>query len=75
MSHVTYPFYFNRSVHIDNQFATLNLQNAQNISLNIYITVSHWVFLHASIHRGSSWGNQTKSTANFRFMWPCIINI
>jgi len=46
---------------IDNQFATLKQQNAQNISLDIYVTVSHWVFLHASIHKGPSGGNQTKS--------------
>jgi hypothetical protein len=38
-------------------------QNAQYCSLDIYITVSHWTFLHASISKGSSWGNQIKTTS------------
>ena len=46
---------------IDNQFATLNQKNAQNISLDTHITISHWVFLPASIHKESSWLKQTKS--------------
>jgi hypothetical protein len=56
----TYPLYVVRSVHIDNQFTTIK-QNAETFSLYIYITVSHWVILHASIHKGPSWRNQTKS--------------
>jgi len=36
MSHVTYPLYVARSVHIDKQFATLNQQNAQ---------ILLWVFM------------------------------
>jgi len=51
MSDVTYPLYVVRSVHIDNQFAKLTPQKCTNSSLDIYITISHWVFLHASIHK------------------------
>jgi hypothetical protein len=38
-----------------------NQQNAQICSLNIYI-ISHWIFLHVSIRKGPSLGNQNKLT-------------
>ena len=57
-----WPIHFTLNVLcvIDNQFATLTQQNAQTFSLVIYITITHWVFQHVSIHKGPSWGNQTK---------------
>ena len=42
MSHVTYPLYVARSVYIDNQFATLNQQNAQILPW-IFILLYHTV--------------------------------
>lgn len=33
-------------------FTTLNLQNAQNYSLDIYIIIPHWALLHVSILKG-----------------------
>jgi hypothetical protein len=46
----------------DNQFTTLDQQNAQYCSLDIYITLSHWKFLHVAIPKGSSTGDQMKVT-------------
>jgi len=40
----------------------LNPQNAQNCSLEICIVVSHLTFVHVSIHKGPSSGNQIKAT-------------
>ena len=40
---------------------TLSQQNAENCSLYIYITISHWTSLHVSIRKGPSSGNQTKT--------------
>jgi len=45
---------------IHNKFTTLNQQNAQNCSLNIYITISHLTFLRFSIRKGPSSGNWPK---------------
>jgi len=44
------------------EFAILNQQNSQYYSLDIYIIISHWIFLHVSILKESSLGNQTKET-------------
>ena len=48
---------------------TLNQQNAQTCSLDIYVTISLWVFLYVSVYKGPSWGNHTKvmqhKTINF----------
>jgi hypothetical protein len=44
------PYIFQRS----------DRQNPQNCSLNIYITISLKIFLHVSIHKGSSSVNQPK---------------
>jgi len=38
---------------IDNQFTTVN-QKLNKLSFDIYIAISHWVFLHASIHKEPS---------------------
>ena len=46
-------------------------QNAQYSSLNIYITISHWTFLHVSIPKRSSSGNQIKVTPH-KTNNPCI---
>jgi hypothetical protein len=67
-----------------NQFATLNQQNAQYCSLDIYSTILHWIFVHVSIQKGSSSGNETKGirhktkyfdSKNFKVdrMYQCII--
>ena len=45
---------------VDNKFTILNKQNAQNYSLGIYIIVSQLIFLHVSVRKGLSSGNQTK---------------
>jgi len=37
-----------------NQFTTVNQQNAQCSSLDIYIMLRHRGFLHVLIHKGSS---------------------
>jgi hypothetical protein len=39
-------------------FYDSNQQNVQTCSLDIYITIWHWVFLHATVHVGTP-GNQT----------------
>jgi len=39
---------------------SLNQPNAQTCSLDIYITISHWIFIHVTAHVGPSSGNQTK---------------
>ena len=43
------------------KFATLKQPNAHSSSLDIHITISHWIILHVSIHKGSSSENQTKT--------------
>jgi len=40
---------------------TLNQQNAQNYSVDIYIAVSHSTLLHVSIRKGPSSRNQTRT--------------
>jgi len=50
--------------HRTDHFTTLNQQNAQSSSLDTYIIISHWILLHVSIHKGSSWGNPTKVIAH-----------
>jgi len=37
---------------MDNQFKTIGQQNAQNCSLNIYVTISHCTLLRISIRKG-----------------------
>jgi hypothetical protein len=49
---------------LDNHFVSLNQQNAQTCSLGIYILLSHWLFLHVSVHKGSSSGNKTKEISH-----------
>jgi hypothetical protein len=44
-----------------NEFATFNQENAQYCSLDIYIILSHQVFLRVPINKGSSSGNRTKA--------------
>ena len=39
------------------QLSTLNQQNAQCSSLDMYIIISHWLAMHISIHNGSKAGN------------------
>jgi len=43
---------------LDIQFTTLHEQNAQNSSLDIYIILYLWVFLHVSIYNDSSSGKK-----------------
>ena len=43
------------------QFATLSHLNAWYISLDIYVILSHWIFLYVSVHKGPSSGNHTKA--------------
>jgi len=50
--------------HRTHHFTTLNQQNAQYSSVDTYIIISHWIFLHVSIHSGSSSGNPTKVIAH-----------
>ena len=45
------------------QFTTLNQHNAQNCSLDSYITIPRLIFLHVSIHKESSSRNRTKTIA------------
>ena len=45
--------YVFRFVH-SNQFRTLSQENAQCSSLDIYIMLQHWGFLHVLIYKGSS---------------------
>jgi len=39
----------------------LNQQNAHNCSSNMYMIISHWIFLHALIHKGPSSANHMKA--------------
>jgi hypothetical protein len=41
-------------------FTTLNQQNAHNFSLDIYITISHWISLRVLARHRPSSGNHTK---------------
>jgi hypothetical protein len=43
---------------VQNQPTTLNHQNTQYSSLDIYSIILHWVFLHVPVHKGSASGNQ-----------------
>jgi hypothetical protein len=54
--------YIFHSCVVYNQFATLNQENAQYNYLNIYIIMSHWIFIYVPIHKESSPGNQTIAT-------------
>jgi hypothetical protein len=45
-------------------FTPPNQQNAQYSSLDTYIIISHWIFLHVLIHKGRSSGNPTKVIAH-----------
>ena len=50
--------------HRTHHFTTLNQQKAQYSSLDTYIIISHWIFPHVSIHKGSSSGNPTTVIAH-----------
>jgi hypothetical protein len=41
------------------KFTTLGQQNALTCSLDIYITMSHWIFPHFAARKGPSLGNYT----------------
>jgi hypothetical protein len=45
----------------DKQPTTFNQQNTQYCFLDMYIILSHLIFLHVSIQKGSSSGDQTKA--------------
>jgi len=49
------------SLHPKIMIQRLNQQNARYISLDIYITVSHWIFWNVSIRQGPSSANQSSS--------------
>jgi hypothetical protein len=61
MSHIVNHFILLIPCIVDKQFATFNQQNIQYFYLDIYITISHYLFIDVSIHKGSSSGNQTKA--------------
>jgi hypothetical protein len=42
----------------------LNQENAQTRSLEIYIIISHWMFLRVSVHKGPSSGSTTKAVSH-----------
>jgi len=50
----------------------LNQQNARTCSFDIYI-ISRWLFMHVSIHKGSSSGYQTKVVLHKTKLDMCII--
>ena len=39
---------------------TFKQQNALSCFLDIYFTISHWIFLPVSVNKGPSSGNQAK---------------
>jgi len=59
-SHFHWQYFVSPILLIVCTFATLNQQNSQYCSLDIYITVSHRIFLNLSTHKGSSLGNHSK---------------
>jgi hypothetical protein len=60
MTKTSTPFIWHIPCIIDREFTTLNQQNAEIGSLDIYITISHWISPHVSVCKGPSSGYQTK---------------
>jgi hypothetical protein len=66
---------------VDNQFTILQQQNSQYSSLDIYITIWHWTFLHVCIPKVISSGNQIKSntaqkqTSNITSLFLCGVTL